>query len=225
MTLGARWTSLLLVGLGSTALLTACSDQPLEPVIEAAASGSTVQPPSNAKVAAPSPSQIDISWQDNSSNEAGFEVWVALTAQGTYSLWITTAPNVTAKSFTGQNPGQEYCAKVRAFTALGQSGKVRAYSAFSTSACATTPIPAGPSKIAARPLSSSYVEITWSNDIGFAVSNFRVERSTDQGATWATLVTTDPYTTRTVDFGVAAEHPQLCYRVIAIMSFGESTPS
>ena len=40
MTLGARWTSLLLVGLGSTALLTACSDQPLEPVIEAAASGS-----------------------------------------------------------------------------------------------------------------------------------------------------------------------------------------
>jgi len=225
MTLGARWTSLLLVGLGSTALLTACSDQPLEPVIEAAASGSTVQPPSNAKVAAPSPSQIDISWQDNSSNEAGFEVWVALTAQGTYSLWITTAPNVTAKSFTGQNPGQEYCAKVRAFTALGQSGKVRAYSAFSTSACATTPIPAGPSKIAARPLSSSYVEITWSNDIGFAVSNFRVERSTDQGATWATLVKTDPYTTRTVDFGVAAEHPQLCYRVIAIMSFGESTPS
>src|SRR5438445_8018473 len=225
MTPGARWTSLLLVGLGSTALLTACSDQPLEPVIETAASGSAVQPPSNTNVVTASPSQIDVSWQDNSTNEAGFEVWVALTAQGTYGLWTTTAPNVTAKSFTSLSPGQEYCAKVRAFTALGQSGKVRAYSAFSASACATTPVPAGPSKITARPLSSSYVEITWSNDIGFSVLNFRVERSIDQGATWATLVKTDPYTTRTVDFGLTAEHPQLCYRVIAIMSFGESTPS
>ena len=206
--------------------LTACDGtQPLEPGLEAANNNSTVPAPSNTKVTATSASGIDVAWQDNSTNEAGFEVWVAATGVSDYGLWTTTAANVTSRSFTGINPGQDYCAKVRAFTALGQSGKVRAYSAFSAIACATTPVPAGPSKIAARPLSSYYVEITWSNDIGFSVLNFRVERSIDQGAAWATLVKTDPYTTRTVDFGVTAEHPQLCYRVIAIMSFGESTPS
>ena len=44
MTLGARWTSLLLVGLGSTALLTACSDQPLEPVVVEPGGGCLVAP-------------------------------------------------------------------------------------------------------------------------------------------------------------------------------------
>jgi len=211
-------SSLLVLG------ILGCNADPLLSPEFAAANGSVLAP-SNVTATAISASQIDVAWRDNSSNEAGFEVWVAATGLSPFSLWTTTGPNVTSKSFTGINPGQEYCAKVRAFTTLGQSGKVRSYSDFSNTACATTPPPAGPSKIAARPLSSSYVEITWSNDIAFLNLGFRVERSIDQGTSWTTLVKTDQFTTRTLDFGRSAESPQLCYRVIALTQFGESTPS
>lgn len=207
-------------------MLGACDEkQPLDPTAEASASGATIQAPSNTKVVAASASETDVSWQDNSTNEAGFEVWGAQTGLSLFGLWTTKGPNVTTQSFTGINPRQEYCVKVRALTALGQSGKVRAYSDFSNTACATTPPPAGPSKIAARPLSSTSVEVTWSNDIGFLTSAFRVERSIDQGANWTAVIKTDQFTTRIVDYGRSPEQPQLCYRVIAITQFGESAPS
>ena len=97
--------------------LAACDGtRPLEPGLEAANNNSTVPAPSNTKVTATSASGIDVAWQDNSTNEAGFEVWVAATGVSDYGLWTTTAANVTSRSFTGINPGQDYCAKVRAFT-------------------------------------------------------------------------------------------------------------
>src|SRR3989442_9275926 len=208
-----------LLGLG----ILGCNADPLLSPEFASGIGSVLAP-SNVTATAISASQIDVSWRDNSSNEAGFEVWVAATGLSPFSLWTTTGPNVTAKSFTGINPGQEYCVKVRAFTTLGQSGKIRAYSDFSSSACASTPAPAGPSSIAARPLSSSSVEITWSNDIAFLNLGFRVERSVDQRTSWTTLVKTDQFTTRTVDSWRSAESPELCYRVIALTQFGGPTP-
>lgn len=218
---GGVWVAPLLL-----AVALGCDDrQPLAPKLEAANSASTFPAPSNAAVKAASSVQIDVSWQDNTGNEGGFEVWGAATGVSSFSLWATTGPNVITKSFSGLHPAQEYCAKTRAFTLLGQSGKIRAYSAYSNTACVTTPAVAGPSKVTARPLGSSYVEITWSNDIVVAPTGFRLERSLDQGATWNLLVKTDGSATGNVDYGRAAESPELCYRVIALTQYGESTPS
>lgn len=197
--------------------------QPFEP-LEASSAGFVAAAPSNAKVVAVSETRIDVSWQDNSSNEAGFEVYVSMTGLSTFNLWTTTGPNVTTQSITGVNPRQESCVEVRAFTMRGQSGKVRAYSEFSDTACASTPPPAGPSSIAARPLSSSSVEITWSS-IAVPALGARVERSIDQQATWTTVIETSQFTLGASDYGRSPESPELCYRVIVKTQFGESTPS
>src|SRR6266581_2516737 len=58
--------------------LVACDrNQPVEPSVEAASTGTAgpaVKPPSNTSAVAVSENRIDVTWQDNSTNETGFEV-------------------------------------------------------------------------------------------------------------------------------------------------------
>src|SRR2546422_2209429 len=59
--------------------LIACDrNQPVAPALEAGVSGvggPTVKAPSNTNASAASDTRIDVSWQDNSTNETGFDVW------------------------------------------------------------------------------------------------------------------------------------------------------
>jgi hypothetical protein len=98
---------------------------PSNPVAAAVkSSGSTVVPPSNTTVTAVSARQFDVSWRDNSGSEEGFEVYVAASGLSDFSLWATTGANVTTQTFTGINPRQEYCTRVRAFNGKGASFSV-----------------------------------------------------------------------------------------------------
>src|SRR5688572_22506439 len=104
--------------LSLTVMLGACEDPPLSPNKERAAlAGSGVLPaPSNLTAAATQPGQIDVTWRDNSANEAGFEVHGSATGpSGKFSLWTTTGSNITKTSFTGLGPSEGYCHKARAF--------------------------------------------------------------------------------------------------------------
>lgn len=73
--------------------------------------------PSNASATAKSKSVISLAWEDNSSNETGFEVWRATSANGTYQLLTTTAANVTTYANTGLAVDSRYYYKVRAVAA------------------------------------------------------------------------------------------------------------
>src|SRR5882672_2828887 len=97
--------------------------------------------PSNSQVVAVSDSRIDVSWQDNSANETGFEVHRSADgSNGVFTLVATTA-GVTTRGDLGLNPSTQYCYKVRAFiTANG----LASYSGFSNTACATTLAPPPP---------------------------------------------------------------------------------
>jgi hypothetical protein len=76
--------------------------------------------PSSLVASAISSSAIKLTWRDNSSNEAAFEVWRSLTAGGPYTLVATTPANVTSVT-DGSLPGDrtiyyKVCAKAAAQT-------------------------------------------------------------------------------------------------------------
>jgi titin len=215
---------------GSLVLLSALAcdrRQPVEPVVQAASSGAAgpaVKAPSNTSAVAVSESRIDVSWQDNSSNETGFEVHRSTSgASGAFALLASKGAGVASHGDVGLAPSTQYCYKVRAFrTTGGQTG----YSEFSTAACATTlapPIPAAPSGADARPASSSAVAVSWI-DRSTNETGFRVERSLDLGATWTSTRTTGANAISSSDEALASEQP-VCYRVIAFNARGDSPPS
>lgn len=205
-------------------------NEPLAPEIQASAaagSGSTVNTPSGTNAVAVSETRIDVSWQDNSTNEAGFELHRSTNGPGgTFMLRASVAANVSSYSDVGLTPVTEYCYKVRAFRI---SGRKTSYSSFSTTACATTPAPPTPSAPAAPtaadvvPLSSTTVWVGWT-DNSTNEAGFRVERSLDGGASWTLAGTLGPGITEFHDADRTSEQ-QVCHRVIAFNAGGDSPPS
>jgi hypothetical protein len=83
--------------------------------------------------------------------------------------------------------------------------------------------PAAPSGADAVPSGSAVAKVAWV-DNATNESGFRVERSTDGGASWVVAGTAGMDATSFYDVGQPSEQP-LCYRVIAFNSRGDSPPS
>jgi hypothetical protein len=162
---------------------------------------------------APSTSEIDLTWTDKSSDEAGFELWQSTTgANGGFDLLASLPAGTTGYSNTGLSVSTEYCYKVRALGAGGAPA-----SPFTTVSCATTK--AGqllaPTGLAATAGSSSQINLTWVNHAADA-SQIEVWRSTT-----GSVGTFSPHgyvaATRTTysDVGLDAG-TQYCYKVKAV---------
>jgi hypothetical protein len=88
--------------------------------------------PSGLTAIAVSRNRIDLAWQDNSSNETGFQIERSRSG-GAFSLITTTGAGATSYSNTsGLTPNKTYSYRVRAINAAGSS-------AYSNTASATTP--------------------------------------------------------------------------------------
>jgi calcineurin-like phosphoesterase family protein/purple acid phosphatase-like protein/fibronectin type III domain protein len=89
-------------------------------------------PPSGLGATAVSRNRIDLVWQDNSTNETGFQIERSRSG-GAFSLIATTAAGATSHSdASGLTPNKTYSYRVRAVNAAGAS-------AYSNTASATTP--------------------------------------------------------------------------------------
>lgn len=134
-----------LVLAGVAVLQGGCEDPPLAPDRDQASLGSSgtgLAAPSNLSAAAVSPSQVDVSWQDKSSNETGFELYRSTGGPaGVFAPLTTTGTNVARYSDTALSPSTQYCYRVRAFR---KTGNKTSYSAFSTATCTTTSAPPPP---------------------------------------------------------------------------------
>jgi hypothetical protein len=175
----------------------------------------TAQPaaPSALTGAGVSGPAIELTWTDNSALEDGFVV------ERRGSGIIATLPaNATSYRHLGVSPDVPYGYVVRATKDGGFSGN----SNFVVVVVGTVP-PAAPSGANAVPSGSAVARVTWI-DNATNESGFRVERSTDGGASWVAAGTAGLDEMGFYDVGQASEQP-LCYRVIAFNSQGDSPPS
>lgn len=164
--------------------------------------------------------QIDLGWADVSTNESGFELGRSTTGpSGTFAILTTTGPNVTSFSDVSLSAATQYCYRIRL---LRTTGRKTSYSAFSNTTCATTR-PLAPSNANATPVSSSGVDITWT-DNSTSESGFRLERSASMTGPWEMVANTAANLTSHRDLARTNEQ-QVCYRVTASSSSGDSEPS
>ena len=87
--------------------------------------------PSNLSASAISKSRIDLSWQDNSSNETGFRIERKKASDASYTVIAEAGPNVTSYSDTGLSAGTKYFYRIKAYNSSGESS-------YSNEASATT---------------------------------------------------------------------------------------
>jgi transcriptional regulator CtsR len=142
--------------------------------IPAGSGGNPPAAPSSLAATAASSAQINLSWQDHSSNESGFKIERKTGSGGTYAPIATAAANETSYSDAGLASGATYFYRIRATNADGNS-------AYSNEASATTSgstaQPAAPSNLVATAVSSTQIDITWQDNSGNETS-FLVERIT-----------------------------------------------
>jgi fibronectin type 3 domain-containing protein len=218
----------LSISLLLAALFSACDNpDPLAPSF--AATRGAPAAPTNLTATALSYQDISLVWQDNSTNESGWEVYRSLTGPtGTFTLFtVYSGQNITQGGNSGLQASTQYCYSVRAFSTSGQSGKVRAYSDFSNTACATTPalpVPAAPSDVSAAPDAWGRIRVTWTDNAGNE-NGFRVERSATSSGPWSSIATIGPNGVSFDDWQAPTAEQPACYRVIAYNGYGDSQSS
>jgi hypothetical protein len=175
--------------------------------------------PSSLSATAVLPTQINLSWNDNSTNETKFEIEQStLGSSGPFSLIATLNPNTTSYNNTGLNPLTEYWYRVRAVNPGGNS-------AYSNVANATTPSagtpPSAPSGLIVTTSYWHQANLSW-NDNSNNETSFIVERSTTgSGGPFSSIVTLDANATSYANTGLN-EQIEYCYRVYATNGAGSS---
>jgi len=86
------------------------------------ASATTLGPaaPGNLHATAVSKSQVNLTWNDNSTNETGFVLQRSTTGQA-YTTVVTTGSNITSYSDTGLSAGTKYYYQIQSFNSDGSS--------------------------------------------------------------------------------------------------------
>jgi hypothetical protein len=160
-------------------------------------------PPASAPPAAPTnlaaervfATQIDLRWQDNSSNEQQFILWRRAGA-GDF-VWIgSVGANVTTFSDTGLQPRTTYTYLVRAWNSVGASRDSNELTVQTPSSDGVAPLPA-PTALSAAVLSLTEIRLTWrdnsSDEHAFAL--FRRTATSD----WTRIAVLTPNTTHFLD--------------------------
>jgi hypothetical protein len=126
--------------------------------------------PSNLQATVDTATRLKITWTDNSAAETGFKI--ERSTDGTTFSQIATATS-TARTYADASvtAGIQYWYRVRAYTALGNSG----YSEAATSVLST---PSAPSSLSVSPVSATSARLDWT-ETSINEAGFKIERSTD----------------------------------------------
>jgi fibronectin type 3 domain-containing protein len=171
--------------------------------------------PSNLSANTVSSSEIDLSWTDNSDNELVFKIERSTDGGATFTEIATTGANVTTYADTGLTNATPYYYRVRASNSGGDS-------AYSNNASATL-LPAAPSSLTASAVSSSEIDLFWADNSDNELV-FKIERSSDGGATFTEIATTAANVTTYADTGLTNSSTYY-YRVRASNASGDSAYS
>jgi hypothetical protein len=141
--------------------------------------------PTNLAAAAPSSSQINLSWTDASNNEDAFDIERS-TDNANWGNLESVGPNVVTYGATGLNANTKYYFHVRAKNKSGTSDWSNVAEATTQAPPVTITKPSAPANLVASSASSSQVNLTWT-DASSNEEGFELERSTDN-VTWANLI-------------------------------------
>lgn len=135
--------------------------------------------PSHLSVSLPSSSSLILEWQDNSSNEDGFNIERSMSASGpfqsVYTVGANTSGQMVTTSIAGLSSGTTYYFRVRAHNGNGNSG-------YSNVANGTTSngggggVPTAPSGLSASATGENSISISWTDNANNE-SGFKIERS------------------------------------------------
>lgn len=174
--------------------------------------------PNSFGVDAVSPSQINITWNDRSNNETGFEISRSLSSNGTYQVVNVTDANAVSWSNTGLAPATRYYYKIRAINATSASSLVGPENDQTSSLLSA---PSAPTGLSATASSSTQVDLTW-NDNSSNESGFEIQKSSSSTTGFVTIATTGAGINAYSDTQVNG-HSTIYYRVRATRTNGNSS--
>ncbi|MGK9367280.1 fibronectin type III domain-containing protein [Melioribacter sp. Ez-97] len=148
--------------------------------------------PSNLVIKRTGDYTVTLLWQDNSTNEDGFEVW-RKEGTGSYSLILTLPPNTISTIDNGVSPFTDYFYKIRAFNESGNSE-------FSNEV-STSSLPGGLWNLQAEAIGTHTVILKW-NDFAVNELGFKIERYNSSSGVWELIDITGPNETYYEDHNV-----------------------
>ena len=178
--------------------------------------------PTNLTATTVSSSQINLAWTDNATDETGFKIERCQNAGcSNFAEIATVGANVTTFSDTGLVASTSYSYRVRATNLGGDS-------AYSNTASATTQAtqtaPAAPSNLTATAVSTSQINLSWS-DNSSNETGFMIERCQGNGCTsFAQIAQVGANVTTFSNTGLAG-NTRYRYRVRAFNAVGNSAYS
>lgn len=125
-------------------------------------------------------SRIDLTWQDNATDETGYKVARKTGESGTYSVIATTGANTTNYSDTGLMDGVQYFYKIYAYNSAGSSSS-------SNESNGTTPMNE-PTDLNAIVNASNQIDLTW-QDNSSSEDGYRIERKIGESGIYSEIAT------------------------------------
>lgn len=160
-----------------------------------------------------SPSVVQLSWYDVSTNETGFRIERTLDST---SNWVQIA-QVTTSAYRDSAllSGTTYFYRVRAFNNIGNSG-------YSNTAFATTPetLPAPPDSLRATTVNSSVIQLNWA-DKSHNETGFKLERKDPVNLNWTEIAVISQNTKTYLDTGLT-QNTLYSYRIRSFNQVGNS---
>ncbi len=171
--------------------------------------------PGNFSLGSETSSSIQLTWDDLSGNESGFEIERSLTGLGgDFTLIHTSGAGTTSYTNTGLDEGTQYYYRVRAVNLTGPS----LYTSIQTTTT-LLPAPAAPSNMTFSLVTASSMRVNW-QDNSTNEENFVLERSLSLGGPYTQIATP---TVNYFDDSGLLENTRYYYRVSAVNGTGSST--
>jgi len=176
--------------------------------------------PSWLRVTVASQTQLNLQWDDNSTNENGFKVERKDGCCGPWNEIATLPANSTTYQSTGLTCNNTYAYRVWAFNGAGSSGKTNEANN-TTSACSqgTVPTP-DPSWLRVTAVSPTQINLQW-DDNSTNEDGFKVERKQGCCGPWVEIATLPANSTTYQSTGLTCGG-SYAYRVWAFNSVGNS---
>ncbi len=194
-------------------------------------SATAPQAPTGLTATTTSSSQINLSWTAPANNGGsaitGYKIARSTDAGTTWSTLVAnTASSSATYSNTGLAASTSYTYRVSAINAIGTSPVSNTASATTLSGTTST-VPQAPTGLAATTVSSSQINLSWvaPSNGGSVITGYKIDRSTDSGSTWTTLVANTASVSTTYSNTGLATNTSYTYRVSAINAIGSSVPS